>query len=158
MTQSKGLRYRLSGAELEALWRRRKEGEGLSAIAKALGMSLSSVYGLVKRRGGIAPRPRTRSPRVLSLAEREEISRHLVLGTSVGRLRASWGVHRRRSVARFTAMAGRSTTARRAPMPERGGARSARSAVASPSTRRSGAWSPRNSRPPGPRSRSRAGS
>src|SRR5881394_3980380 len=83
MTQSKGLRYRLSGAELEALWRRRKEGEGLSAIAKALGMSLSSVYGLVKRRGGIAPRPRTRSPRVLSLAEREEISRHLVLGTSV---------------------------------------------------------------------------
>ena len=83
MTQSKGIRRRLVHAELEALWRRRKEGDGLSEIATALGTSLSSVYGVVKRRGGIAPPPRSRSPRVLSLAEREEISRHLVQGTSV---------------------------------------------------------------------------
>src|SRR4051812_28930592 len=82
MTQSKGLRHRLSGAALEALWRRRKEGASLSEIATALGTSLSSVYGVVKRQGGIAPRPRSRSSRVLSLPEREEISRHLVLGAS----------------------------------------------------------------------------
>ena len=83
MTQSKGLRHRLSGAALETLWRRRKEGESLSEIAMALGTSLSSVYGVVKRQGGIAPRPRMRAPRALSLEEREEISRHVVRGTSV---------------------------------------------------------------------------
>src|SRR5256885_916438 len=47
MTQSRGLRYRPSGAELEALWHQRKKGESLQEIAKALGMSLSAVYGSV---------------------------------------------------------------------------------------------------------------
>src|SRR3982750_43961 len=84
MTQSKGRRHRLSGAALEALWRRRKEGASLSEVATALGTSLSSVYGVVKRQGGIAPRPRSRSLRVLSLAEREEISRQVALGSRGG--------------------------------------------------------------------------
>lgn len=83
MTLSKGIRRRLVPAELEGLWRRRQEGQALAEIAQALGTSLTSVYGVVKRRGGIAPRPRTRAPRVLSLAEREEISRHLACQTSV---------------------------------------------------------------------------
>ena len=83
MTQSKGIRRRLVKTELEVLWRRRQAGEALSEIAKALGTSLSSVYGVVKRRGGIAPRARTRSARVLSLAEREEISRQVARGTSL---------------------------------------------------------------------------
>jgi len=83
MTQSRGLRRRLSTVELETLWRQRHQGEGLTAIAKALGTSLSSVYGVVKRQGGIAPRPRRRSSRVLRLAEREEISRHIAVGSSV---------------------------------------------------------------------------
>jgi IS30 family transposase len=77
MTQSRGLRYRLPRAEQEALWRRRKEGASLQHIATALGTSLSSVYGVVARQGGIPPRPRRRSRRALSLAEREEISRQL---------------------------------------------------------------------------------
>ena len=83
MTQRRGLRRRLSPSELERLWSERKKGVALSEIANALGTSLSSVYGVVKRRGGIAPRPRTRSARVLSLAEREEISRQLARGTSL---------------------------------------------------------------------------
>src|SRR5436305_13784685 len=81
MTQSKGLRYRLSRAELEALWRRRTECESLRAIANALGTSLTSVYGVVKRQGGIAARPGSRSPGALSLAEREELSHQLALGS-----------------------------------------------------------------------------
>ena len=83
MTLSKGIRRRLVRSELEVLWRRRQEGTALREIAKALGTSLSSVYGVVKRRGGIAPRPRTRSARVLSLVEREEISRQLARRTSM---------------------------------------------------------------------------
>ena len=83
MTQSRGLRRRLSNSERESLWRHRKQGDGLSAIAEALGTSLSSVYGVVKRHGGIAPRPRTRAEGVLSLAEREEISRHVACHASV---------------------------------------------------------------------------
>jgi DNA-binding CsgD family transcriptional regulator len=158
MTQSKGLRYRLPRAELEALWRRRKEGENLQDIAKALGTSLSSVYGVVARQGGIPPRPRRRSRRALSLAEREEISRQVALKMSAHAIARLLGVHHRRSVARFTAMEAGSSTERRAPMPRHGVGLGAPSAVASPNMQRSGAWSPRNSRRPGPRSRSPAGS
>lgn len=83
MTQSRGIRRWLSRAELERVWARRKEGESLSDIARALGTSLSSVFGIVARQGGVPPRPRRRSSRVLSLAEREEISRSLAAGRSL---------------------------------------------------------------------------
>jgi len=83
MTERRGLRYRPSGTELEALWSQRKDGESLQEIAKALGMSLSGVYGVVARQGGIPPRGRRRSSRALSLTEREEISRQLVLESPV---------------------------------------------------------------------------
>ena len=83
MTQSRGIRRRLAAGELEVLWARRQHGDTLSGIASALGTSLTSVYGVVARQGGIPPHPRTRSPRVLSLADREEISRSLAVGRSV---------------------------------------------------------------------------
>lgn len=74
---------RLSARELRELWDRWKEGETLECIGQALGTSLHSVYGVVKRHGGIAPRQRTRAPWTLSLFEREEISRGLARGESV---------------------------------------------------------------------------
>jgi IS30 family transposase len=83
MTQSRGVRWRLVPAELETLWTHWKAGQPLSAIAEALGVSLSSLFGVVARQGGIAPRPRTRAARTLSLTEREEISRGVAAGRSL---------------------------------------------------------------------------
>lgn len=70
----------LSAAERSDVWRRWRAGERISDIAKALKRSDGSVARELDYTGGIAPQPRRRSPRVLSLVEREEISR----GTSEG--------------------------------------------------------------------------
>ena len=77
MTQSRGVRYRLTGAQREALWQAWRAGATETEIARTLATALSTVHDTLTRHGGIAPRPRTRSCRVLSLAEREEISRGL---------------------------------------------------------------------------------
>jgi IS30 family transposase len=74
---------KLSVAELRELWRLWKQGHGCPAIGAALGTSLWAIYQIVARHGGIAPPARTRSPRVLNLLEREEISRGLASGASV---------------------------------------------------------------------------
>ena len=128
MTASRGIRRRLSSGELDAFWTRRKQGECLSEIAKALGTSLSSVFGVVKRRGGIAPHPRRRSPRVLSLAEREEISRHVATGSSVRAIARQLGrapstisreIHRHGDRTHYRAATADATAWRRAQRPKR---------------------------------------
>jgi IS30 family transposase len=91
MTQNTGKRRRLSDAELAAVWTRWKRGEPPTTIAAALDRPLESVYGLVVRHGGIAPRERTRSSRVLSVADREEISRGVAAGTSLRGIARSLG-------------------------------------------------------------------
>jgi IS30 family transposase len=65
------------------IWQRWRQGENLAQIALALGRRLSSIDGVISAKGGIAPKPRRRSVRALSLAEREEISRGIVSGRSV---------------------------------------------------------------------------
>jgi len=70
-------------AQSAELWERWKEGEGLHAIARALGKSHSCIFGHLKPSGGIRPPGRRRSGRVLTLAEREEISRGIVAGRSI---------------------------------------------------------------------------
>ena len=65
------------------MWAGWRAGETPLAIGVTLGQAASSVRQLLVRHGGIAPRPRTRSPRVLSLSEREEISRGLARQASV---------------------------------------------------------------------------
>src|SRR6266540_2705066 len=59
------------------LWSRWKAGESLSEIGRALGKQPGSIHGVVASNGGYVPATRRRSPRVLGLAEREEISRGL---------------------------------------------------------------------------------
>lgn len=74
------------GLSIEArgeLWRRWKSGESLSAIGRALRKAPGSVFGYVAVCGGIPPRRRCRSPRALTLTEREDISRGLASGTSL---------------------------------------------------------------------------
>lgn len=76
-------RLRLSSDERAELWRRWKAGESISDIALALQRWPKHVYGVVHAHGGIVPRARCRSIRVLSLNEREEISRGLRAGCSL---------------------------------------------------------------------------
>lgn len=64
------------------LWRRWKEGESLSDIARALKKGGGSIFGVLRLRGGIAPAVRRRSRRALSYEEREEISRGIAAGDS----------------------------------------------------------------------------
>jgi IS30 family transposase len=71
---------RLNQAERAEIWRRWHKAEPLCEIAKALGREQTSVGDEITRHGGIAPRPRRRNARHLSLAEREEISRGVCLG------------------------------------------------------------------------------
>lgn len=67
----------LSSTQKKELWRRWKKGESLSEIGRALGKHAGSIHGVVKANGGIVPGARTRSTRMLSVSEREEISRGL---------------------------------------------------------------------------------
>src|SRR5258705_2161864 len=64
-----------TAAEKTELWDRWKRGESLKAIGRAFGKQSSSIYFLVAPYGGIRPAERRRSRLVLTLAEREEISR-----------------------------------------------------------------------------------
>jgi IS30 family transposase len=60
-------------------------GAGLDcpAVARSLHMGVDSVRELEAKTGGVRPRPRHRSRRVLSLEQREEISRGLAEGVSL---------------------------------------------------------------------------
>ena len=84
MTELRGRPRRWSREQEQEIWARRTRGESLNEIAAALTAPVESVRTAVARRGGIAPRPRTRAARALSLAEREEISRGLAAGQSMG--------------------------------------------------------------------------
>lgn len=66
----------------DEVWRRWKQGEALSEIARALGTVRQRIHGIVVRRGGVAPRPQRRRAGSLHLGEREEISRGLAAGKS----------------------------------------------------------------------------
>jgi IS30 family transposase len=70
-------------AQSTELWDRWRKGEGLTAIGRLLGKPSSCIFNHLRPSGGIRPPPRRRSRLVLSLAEREEISRGLVAGRSL---------------------------------------------------------------------------
>lgn len=65
------------------MWERWKKGDSLQTIAQLFGRNHSSVQGILAETGGIRPAPRCRSRLSLTLAEREEISRHVVAGQSI---------------------------------------------------------------------------
>jgi IS30 family transposase len=76
-------RVRLSVEQRVDVWRRWKAGESLHAIGRALGKQHHVIHLLLLRHGGIAPSARRRSPRALSLAEREDVSRGIASGCSI---------------------------------------------------------------------------
>ena len=67
----------LTVTQKRELWSRWQAGESLSEIGRALGRQAGSIHGIVAASGGYVPVRRRRSQRVLSLTEREEISRGL---------------------------------------------------------------------------------
>jgi IS30 family transposase len=81
----------LSPQQKEELWAQWKAGRSLSDIGRNLGKHAGSIFGVLSLRGGIAPRPRARSRRSLSIHEREEISRGLVAGLSLRQIATQLG-------------------------------------------------------------------
>ena len=73
----------LSAREKRELWSRWRRGQSLSEIGRALGKHAGSIYGVLAASGGITPVTRKRSKAVLSLQEREEISRCMAKGLSI---------------------------------------------------------------------------
>lgn len=67
-------RIHYTDSQKAVMWDRWQQGEPLHRIAALFDRHASSVRGILMQHGGIRPPPKRRSPRVLSLAEREEIS------------------------------------------------------------------------------------
>src|SRR6202046_1343216 len=80
---AQGKRNRLSTEQRIDMWRRWKAGESLHDIGRAFGKGHGSIRLLLTQRGGIVPAARRRSPRTLTLAEREDISRGIASGLSI---------------------------------------------------------------------------
>ncbi len=78
-----GRRHGLSTEQKADIWRRWKAGESLHEIGRAFDKDHGSIQFLLSKHGGIAPPARRRSPRTLTLAEREEISRGIASGSSL---------------------------------------------------------------------------
>ncbi len=73
------------------MWQRWKAGESLQQIAQLFDRNHSSVGRILAQTGGIRPAQRSRSPRTLSLAEREEISRGIMADQSIRSIAAAVG-------------------------------------------------------------------
>ena len=65
------------------MWDRWQQGESLHQIAQSYDRGHSSIQRIFSETGGSRPPLRHRSPRALSLAEREDISRGLAQGYSM---------------------------------------------------------------------------
>jgi IS30 family transposase len=76
-------RWKLCAAQRADMWRRWKAGQSLHEIGRALSKDHVVIHFLLARHGGIVPAARRRSRRVLTLAEREDISRGIASGFSM---------------------------------------------------------------------------
>jgi IS30 family transposase len=72
-----------TAAESAEVWDRWQRGEGLKLIGRVFGRTSSAIFAHLKPHGGIRPASRRRSRRVLSIHEREEISRGIASGVSL---------------------------------------------------------------------------
>src|SRR3954453_4168647 len=80
---AKRRRRMFSAAESAEVWDRWQRGEGLKLIGRVLGRRHTAIFEHLRPHGGIRPAPRRRSRRVLSLDDREEISRGVACGVSL---------------------------------------------------------------------------
>ena len=80
---AKRRRRMFTAAESAEVWDRWQRGEGLKLIDRVFDRSSGAIFQHLKPHGGIRPVPRRRSRRVLSMDEREEISRGVAAGVSL---------------------------------------------------------------------------
>ena len=76
-------RKRFTPEERRVIWEGRKAGLTLLEIARGLDRRVVSIFQVVRKAGGVAPRPHSRPERALRAVEREEISRGLASGISL---------------------------------------------------------------------------
>ena len=84
-------RIRYTGSQRALMWERWRAGDSLQQIAQLFDRHHPSIQGILRKTGGIQPPERRRSRLVLSLAEREEISRGVVAGQSIRAMAAGMG-------------------------------------------------------------------
>ena len=80
---AKRRRRMFSATESAEVWDRWQRGEGLALIGRVIGRRRTAIFQHLKPHGGIRPPVRRRSRRVLSMDEREEISRGVCGGVSL---------------------------------------------------------------------------
>jgi len=73
------------------IWDRYQQGEAVKSIGRYFDRPTSSIHRQLAVTGGIRPPRRKRSTRCLSLTEREEISRGLVVGLSIRAIASGLG-------------------------------------------------------------------
>src|SRR6478672_7935924 len=84
-------RRMFTAAESAEVWDRWQRGEGLNLIGRVFDRSSGAIFQHLKPHGGIRPVPRRRSRRVLSLDDREEISRGVAAGASLRSIAGALG-------------------------------------------------------------------
>jgi len=84
-------RIHYTESQKSQMWDRWQRGESLHQIARLFDRHHSAVRGILAASGGIRPPLRKRSPRALTLPEREEISRGLVAAQSIRCIATSLG-------------------------------------------------------------------
>lgn len=76
-------RIKYTTAQKAEMWDRWQKGDSLASIARLFDRGHSTVQGILQQTGGIRPAQRTRSRLALTLGEREEVSRGIVVGQSI---------------------------------------------------------------------------
>ena len=76
-------RIKYTYPQKQEIWDRWKKGESLTSIGRLFDRPSSSIFNILAPTGGIRPPIRKRSKRVLTLSEREEISRGIVADLSI---------------------------------------------------------------------------
>ena len=84
-------RRMFTAAENAEVWDRWQRDEGLKLIGRVLDRSSGAIFQHLRPHGGIRPVPRRRSRRMLSIDEREEISRGVAAGVSLRSIARSLG-------------------------------------------------------------------
>ena len=82
-------RINYTAKQKSEMWDRWQRGESLKAIGRAFGRPSSSIFSQFAPTGGIRPVRRKRSHLALSLSDREEISRGIVVKRSLRQIATS---------------------------------------------------------------------